>query len=299
MKTLLFWLILALSASALAAENQAAISYSAGAFSFEERPGSGASDLDEMRVHAGTGKSISLQFNRSRGVADVVELTAQGNLRVGGQSILRPDGHTETAKKGHWQLNEHVSVQLVKSKLIVNDRRQECRVSAPSGFSFEALSAGQLPRSMAANDNYAYAILEAPRQEGRPTMLQPLRVNLSNCQVSIGTQFASPGFDYRLQIQENRALLASRAESALLLSNDGLAWHQQALPDATHVLLAAKLTAGAVQVAVSRADKDFALGFFSKLESAGTNWQEDSNIETKPIAWIEAAREIALSKMAQ
>jgi hypothetical protein len=224
----------------------------------------------------------------------VVDLTAQGNLRVGGQRILWPDGHIQSIGKGFWALAESDSVQATPSKLIVKTRQRQCRLRAPSGFKFEQLNGGQSPRSMAASDNYAYAILEAQR-DGQPQMLSPLRVSLTTCQVAVGTQFESPGFDYRLQVRDDRALLVSRAESALLQSSDGLTWRREDLPSSTHALLAANITAGGIQVAVSRADRDFALSFFSKPESDGAVWQDDTDIQSKPMTWIEGAREAAIS----
>ncbi len=296
MKFTLYLPMLMLSASVLSAPNEASVSYSAGAFTFEEHSSAAVADLDELRLHARTGKPIALKFSRSRGVADVVDLTAQGNLRVGGQRILWPDGHIDSTKKGLWALSEGVAVQASPSKLIVNSQQRNCRLSAPKGFRFEQLNAGQVPRSMAANDNYAYAILEAQRQDGHPQILLPIRVSLTTCQVTVGTRFDSPGFDYRLQVRGERALLASRAESVLLLSKDVLTWRRESLPTMTHALLAANIImSGGVQIAVSRADRDFALGFFSKAESDGAVWQDTSDIQSKPMTWIDGAREAAFS----
>lgn len=295
MKYILYPLMLMLSASAFPAPNPAPVSYVAGAFAFEESSGAAEAEFDELRVRAKAGKPISLRFSRSRGVADVVELTAQGNLRLGGQRILRPDGQVMLAKQGLWALSEDVSVGASWSQLTINSQGRRCRSTAPAGFRFEQLTAGQLPRSMAANDNYLFAILEGTPEAGQPQILLPFRVSLTTCQSAVGTKFASPGFDYRLQVRGERALLASRAESALLLSNDGLAWKREDLPAATHMLLATDISASSYQVAVSRADKDFALGFFSKTESNGGVWQDDSEIQAKPMTWIDGAREVAIA----
>jgi hypothetical protein len=295
MKFILHLPMLMLSASVLSAPNEALVSYSAGAFTFEEQSSAAVTDLDDLRVHAPTGKPIALKFNRSRGVADVVDLTTRGNLRLGGQKILWPDGHIDSTKKGLWALSEGVSVQASPTSITVHSQWSKCRSIAPTGFRFEQLTAGQLPRSAAASDKYAYAILEAQHLDGHPQILLPFRINLTTCQVAVGTKFESPGFDYRLQVRGERALLASSGESALLLSNDGLAWRREGFPTTTHVLLAADITPSGVQVAVSRADRDFATSFYSKAESDGADWQETSDIQSKPMTWIGGAREAAIS----
>lgn len=269
--------------------------YTAGAFEFHESQGAGPGDLDTLQIRARMGEPVSVRFNRSRGIGDVADFTALGNLRVGATRVMSPDGRLTSSRKGTWVLSEDVSVQGSTDTIILGSRRQRCSANAPAGLHFEKLVEGRQPRSMAVSGDAVLATLEGRPRAGHQMNLTPVRINLKTCRIEVGSKFVSPGFDYRLQVRAGQAMLVSRSESGLLLSSDGLNWQREELPAMTHTLLAATVTNEGIQAAISRADKDFELGIFRQVRSGQSKWTEGAITAPSALPWIEVAREAALA----
>lgn len=243
-------------------------------------------DTPDMLSIVGPWGTVTLPFNRSRTPVDVLDGSQDGSIRLPGV-VLSADAHHVLRRLPRSRMPLDALTDLTTSgrRITIHRRRRHCVIDLPTGWAIEHRSAERLPRDVATS---ARAVLLLARRS-TPDSLLPTSVDLASCRVNTGQPLKRIGFDALLQGHAGGWWLTSTVENTLLVSTDGMHWTELTLPQATHALLGAHVTAdGQAWVAVSQADIGFRLQAYRWNEPA-QGWTQAAMCEV-PRSWVDFAR---------
>ena len=267
------------------------LKYSVNGIDFTEVAHDG--ENDELRATIG-GSELTTTFNRSRGVSDVVAVTARGYVRFGKFFISPPDMALRKVASGRFALELDVEADFSPHRVQISTSTRSCTVLAPHGLTFPSINEGQIPKFAVAGSQAVTLLVTKLKAGSQTDELVPGRVSLKDCKVVWGAAIARSGFDYALGSNGTSFWLSSGSALTLKYSNNGTVWKHIELPKTTHALLSTHASAdGRMWVLVSRADQEFRMSIYSA--PIGTaHWRElDIKRDPPPQNWIEAFREIA------
>lgn len=246
----------------------------------------GAADTPDMLTIAGPWGTVNLPFNRSRAPVDVLDGSQDGSIRLPGL-ILSADARRvlRSPARSHRPLDALTDITTSGRRIAIYRGTRYCVLHLPAGWKIEDLRVERLPRDVATSARAVLLLASRPT----PGSLLPTKVDLASCRVSVGQPIRQIGFDALIQGHAGAWWLTSSVENTLRISKDGMHWTDLTLPQATHALLGAHVTAdGQAWVAVSQADIGFRLQAYRWDEQA-QGWTQATMSEV-PRTWVDFAR---------